>query len=199
MAYTGRRTSVIERQLHISDRRHTHTHTGKWDILIAHPPCTYLTHCTTRSHSIKRTPLDKINERTLLRIDAMKFFMYFVNADCDRIAVENPVGVMNTCYREPDQIIHPYMFAESEDDTDNYVTKATCLWLKNLQPLITNFLPKPDNAELFGRRPNGRAYTWQERLCRAGGASKARSKTFKGVATAMAEQWGGDYGQMMMW
>lgn len=129
----------------------------------------------------------------------MKFFMYFVNADCDRIAVENPVGVMNTCYREPDQIIHPYMFAESEDDTDNYVTKATCLWLKNLQPLITNFLPKPDNAELFGRRPNGRAYTWQERLCRAGGASKARSKTFKGVATAMAEQWGGDYGQMMMW
>ena len=141
----------------------------RWDVLIAHPPCTYLTNCATRSHSLRMTPLSKINARTELRIEAMAFFMKFVNAECDRIAIENPVGVMNTCYRQPDQIIHPYMFAESEDDTDNYVTKATCLWLKHLYPLETNHLPKPDNAVLFGIRPNGRAFTWEEKLCRAGG------------------------------
>ena len=163
---------------------------GKWDLIIAHPPCTYLTNCATRSHSLRMTPLSKINARTELRIEAMGFFMKFANADCDRIAIENPIGVMNTCYRQPDQTIHPYMFAKSEDDTENYVTKATCLWLKHLYPLKTNRLPKPDNLVLFGVRPNGRAFTWEEKLCRAGGASKARSKTFPGIAQAMAEQWG---------
>ena len=167
-----------------------HTQAGKWDLIIAHPPCTYLTNCATRSHSARMTPVAKINARTMLRIEAMELFMRFVNADCDHIAIENPVGVMNTCYRQPEQIIHPYMFAESEEDTENYVTKATCLWLKHLLPLETNSLPKPDNAILFGIRPNGRAFTWEEKLCRAGGASKARSKTFPGIARAMAEQWG---------
>lgn len=120
----------------------------------------------------------------------MGFFMNFVNARCDHIAIENPVGVMNTCYRQPDQTIHPYMFASSVKDQENYVTKATCLWLKGLEPLKRNELPKPNNAEIFGIRPNGRAFTWEEKLCRAGGASKARSKTFPGIARAMAEQWG---------
>ena len=166
---------------------------GKWDLIIAHPPCTYLTNCATRSHSLRMTPLQKINDRTNERIDSMAFFMVFANADCEKIAIENPVGVMNTCYRSPDQIIHPYMFATSVEDKDNYVTKATCLWLKGLKPLVTNDLPKPNNAEIFGVRPNGRAFTWEERLCRAGGAAKARSKTFPGVAKAMAEQWGTDY------
>lgn len=115
--------------------------------------------------------------------------MKFVNADCDRIAIENPVGVMNTAYRKPDQIIDPYMFAESVNDTDNYFTKATCLWLKGLPALKMNDLPKPNNHELFGTRPNGRAFVWEEKLSRAGGAAKARSKTFPGVAKAMAEQW----------
>ena len=121
----------------------------------------------------------------------MLFFMKFVAADCDRIAIENPVGVMNTCYRKPDAIIHPYQFAESVDDEENYVTKATCLWLKGLDPLKTNGLLAPNNGEIFGYRPNGRAFTWEAKLCRAGGASLARSKTFKGIARAMAEQWGG--------
>lgn len=163
---------------------------GKWDLIIAHPPCTYLTNCATRSHSLRCTPLEKINKRTEKRIEAMQLFMKFVNADCDKIAIENPVGVMNTTYRKPDQTIDPYMFAESVDDTDNYVTKSTCLWLKGLRPLQTNDLPKPNNHEIFGTRPNGRAFTWEEKLCRAGGASKARSKTFPGIAKAMAEQWG---------
>ena len=169
---------------------HTHTQAGRWDLIIAHPPCTYLSNVATRSHSIKWTSLSKINERTAHRIEAMQFFMVVANCDCEKIAIENPVGVMNTCYRKPDQVISPYMFAESENDKENYVTKSTCLWLKNLKPLKTNDLAKPNNKEIFGIRPNGRAYTWEEKLCRAGGASKARSKTFSGIARAMAEQWG---------
>ena len=113
-----------------------HKQDGKWDMLIAFPPCTYLSNAATRSHSLKRTPLQKINDRTLLRVKAMQFFMNFANADCDKIAIENPIGVMNTCYRKPDQIIHPYMFADSENDREQYVTKATCLWLKQLPPSL---------------------------------------------------------------
>lgn len=169
---------------------HTHTQRGRWDLIIAFPPCTYLTNVATRSHSIQCTPLDKINQRTVERIDGMMFFMQMANADCERIAIENPVGVMNTCYRKADQIIHPYMFAKSVDDKENYVTKATCLWLKNLPPLRTKSLPKPNNREIFGVLPSGKAKTWEDSLCRAGGASLARSKTFSGVASAMAEQWG---------
>lgn len=163
----------------------------RWDIIIAHPPCTYLSMVATRAHSLKCTSIEKINARTILRIDAMQFFMHFVNANCDHIAIENPKGIMNTAYRKPDQIIDPYMFAESVDDTENYVTKATCLWLKGLPILTGNGLPKPDNLSLFGRHPSGKTATWEERLDRSGGAAKARSKTFQGIAKAMAEQWGG--------
>ncbi len=168
-----------------------HTIDSKWNMIIAFPPCTYLTNCATRSHSVRCTPLEKINERTLKRISAMNFFMNFVDADCDKIAIENPIGVMNTCYIKPNQVINPFLFAESDSDSQNYVTKSTCLWLKNMPELIGNNLPKPDNAKIFGVRPNGRAFTWEEKLCRAGGASLARSKTFPGIAKAMAEQWAG--------
>lgn len=161
----------------------------KWDMIIAFPPCTYLTNVATRHHSIKFTPLDKINARTQNRIEAMEFFMRFVTADCERIAIENPVGVMNTAYRRPDQIVDPYMFADSAEDLENYVTKATCFWLKNLPPLITNDLPKPDNAERWGRSPKGKAYTWEDTHSKC---PTIRSKTFPGVARAMAEQWAGE-------
>lgn len=163
---------------------------NKWDLIIAFPPCTYLTNCATRSHSLNCTPLEKINKRTEKRIEAMSFFMNFVNANCERIAIENPIGVMNTCYRKPNEIINPYEFADSEKDTNNYVTKSTCIWLKGLPELIKNNLPKPNNAEIFGTYPTGKARTWEEKLCRAGGASLARSKTFTGIAKAMATQWG---------
>lgn len=161
----------------------------EWDLIIAHPPCTYLTMVATRHHSLKCTPLDKINIRTMKRIFWMKFFMEFANADCKHIAIENPRGIMNTAYRKPDQTIDPYMFAKSVDDTENYVTKATCLWLKGLPELRTNRLPKPDNGALFGYHPTGKARNWEE--TRVGNRSKERSKTFPGIARAMAEQWGG--------
>lgn len=163
-----------------------HSICGKWDMIIAFPPCTYLTNVATRHHSLKFTPLLKINARTQKRIDGMRFFMTFANSDCDRIAIENPVGVMNTAYRKPDQIIAPYMFAKNTDDTENYVTKATCFWLKGLNPLKTNNLPKPNNALMWGVSPQGKAYTWEDTFSRNPGV---RSKTFSGIARAMAEQW----------
>lgn len=94
---------------------------------------------------------------------------------------------MNTAFRSADQTIHPYMFAESVDDTENYVTKATCFWLVNLPKLKTNGLPKPDNGKLFGKLPSGKNRTWEDTYSRS---AKVRSKTFPGIAKAMAEQWG---------
>lgn len=169
-----------------------HEITGKWDLLIAHPPCTYLSNVATRHHSLNCSTLDKINSRTLKRIEAMNFFLWFANANCDRIAIENPVGVMNTCYRKPDQVIEPYMFADSIEDKENYVTKATCLWLKGLPLLVGNNLPKPDNEKLYGRNPNGKISNWEERETGGQNRAKNRSKTFPGIARAMAEQWAGN-------
>lgn len=163
---------------------------GQWDLIIAHPPCTYLSHAATRCHSLKCKSVEQINERTMQRIDSMLFFMRFANAKCDKIAIENPVGVMNTCYRSPDQIIQPYYFAESVEDTENYVTKETCLWLKGLPALKIGGLPKPNNEEMFGRRESGKVNCWCERV-KGKDRQKLRSKTFTGAAKAFAEQWGG--------
>lgn len=107
-------------------------------------------------------------------------------ANCDKIAVENPVGVMNSVFRQPDQIIEPYQFAPSIL-SDEYVTKRTCLWLKGLPNLIGNDLPRPDNRKIFGTYSSGKAKTWEDCTTRS---SVERSKTFLGIAKAMAEQWG---------
>lgn len=111
---------------------------GRWDMIIAFPPCTYLTNCATRSFSLKCTPADKVVERWENRALATVFFMRFILADCDRIAVENPVGFMNRAFRKPNQIIEPYYFAESENDVKNYHTKRTCLWLKKFAVISQN-------------------------------------------------------------
>jgi hypothetical protein len=167
-----------------------HFNISKWDLIIAHTPCTYLTNIATKHHSLKCCSLERINDRMFKRIDAMQFFLNLANADCERIAIENPVGVMNTCYRKPDQIISPYMFAESIYDKENYVTKATCLWLKGLSLLVGTGLPKPDNEKLYGRNPSGKISNWEERVTGGKDRAKNRSKTFSGIAKAMAQQWG---------
>lgn len=159
----------------------------QWDLIIAHPPCTYLSNANTSGHSLKATPENRIEGTTIERINAMRFFMECIRANAPRIAVENPVGIMNTAFRKPDQTIEPYQFAESEDDKENYVTKRTCLWLKNLPLLTINDLPKPDNKKLFGVRENGKANNWTENSTTD---PTIRSKTFPGIAKAMAEQWG---------
>ena len=122
------------------------------------------------------------------RANAAVFFMHFILADIPRIAVENPVGFMNTAFRKPSQIVDPYMFAVGVDDTENYVTKKTCLWLKGLPMLKTRDLPKPDNGAMWGRYSNGKAKTWEEKVSK--NRATNRSKTFPGIARAMAEQWG---------
>ena len=146
-----------------------HIITGEWDLLIAHPPCTYLTVSGNRWFNV-----EKYGEKALQRIknreEAIEFFMKFINARCEHIAVENPIGYMNSHYRKPDQIIQPWQFGHGE-------TKATCLWLKNL-PLL-----KPTDI-VEGRAQ--RIYKMGETKSR----QKERIKTYEGIAKAIAEQWG---------
>lgn len=165
---------------------------GKWDMMIAHPPCVYLTNVATRHFSLRMTPPEKVVERWEKRADAAIFFMQFALADIPKIAVENPVGFMNLHYKPPTQIIHPWMFAESENDTENYKTKRTCLWLKGLPPLKPNDIKPPNNAEMLGRRKgSNKVRNWCEDVV-SQDRSKERSKTFEGIAKAFASQWGGN-------
>lgn len=136
-----------------------------WDMLIAFPPCTDLAVSGARWFPEKRA--DGRQQRSI------DFFMRFVHADCPRIAIENPVGIMSTEYGKPSQIIQPWMFGHNE-------TKATCLWLKGLPPLIPTEIVWGVHENRIWRMPPG-----PDR-------AKLRSKTFPGIARAMAEQWAGD-------
>lgn len=158
----------------------THMINGKWDLIIAHPPCTYLTVTGNRWFNVEKYG-DKARERIELREEAKEFFMAFINADCDKIAVENPIGVMSTSYRRPDQIIQPYMFGDPFE-------KKTCLWLKGLPKLVaTNEVQPPARQQLKSGKSMPEWYSNAPKAER----SKIRSKTFPGIAQAMAEQWGG--------
>lgn len=153
-----------------------------WDMIIAHPPCTYLTVTGNRWFNVQRYG-DKAIQRVKGREEAAQFFMAFVNAPCEHIAIENPVGYMSTHYRKADQIIQPYMFGHEAE-------KRTCLWLKNLPALKATKVVKPPERVRFASgksMPQWYADAWhmssEER-------SKFRSKTFPGIAQAMADQWG---------
>lgn len=169
---------------------------SKWDILIAHPPCTYLSGVTTRHLSLRCNSAEKVIERFWKLAKSAVFFMQFALADCDKICVENPSGFMSTLWRKPDDTIHPYYFAKSMNDIENYQKKRTCLWLKNL-PLLarTNNFPPP---EPYGYTKSGKPINFEEAhgkikgIPRNGNSAKLRSKTFPGIAEAMAEQWGGN-------
>lgn len=169
----------------------------KWDMLIAHPPCTYLSNAGTRHFSLRVSPADKVVSRWEERARGAVFFMYFYLANIPKVAVENPVGFMNSACRKPDQIIHPYMFAENQEDSANYVQKKTCLWLRGLPKLEpTNELPVPEPKYFCqGEKCKGKAIGWCEGIKGTtggqAGRAKERSKTFPGIAKAMAEQWGG--------
>ena len=155
---------------------------GRWDLLIAHPPCTYLT--LAGNKWFKPEFADRFPERQKQRNEAVKFFMAFANADCDRIAIENPVGIMSSQWRKPDQYIEPYMYGDPEK-------KKTGLWLKGL-PLLkpTNIVePVIIHCKSGANEPRWHIETMhlpkEER-------SRVRSQTFPGIAEAMAEQWGKD-------
>ena len=158
----------------------------KWDLIIAHPPCTYLTVTGNRWFNIERYK-DKAIQRIKDREEAAKFFMQFVNAECDRIAIENPIGYMSTYYQKPTQIIQPYEYGHP-------VRKSTCLWLKGLPQLqptnIVEYEVFPggySGAARYVRDENGKILRYNDPR-----TAKERSKTFEGIAAAMAEQWGKD-------
>ena len=156
---------------------------GKWDLVIAHPPCTYLTVSGNRWFNVERYG-DKARQRIVERELAAAFFMQFVNSDCEHIAIENPVGYMSTAYKKPTQIIHPYMFGDP-------ARKATCLWLKGLPKLIPTDIVEPEIIRY--KNGNGTDNPWHMETMKLSPKerAKARSKTFPGIAKAMAEQWGG--------
>jgi len=131
-----------------------------FDLMIAHPPCTYLAVSGARWFKNRQEEQKK----------AIKFFMKLVNALIEKIAVENPISIMSTKYRKPDQIIQPWMFGHGE-------TKATCLWLKNL--------PKLQSTNIVSGREHR-----IHKMSPSKNRSKLRGITYQGIADAMAEQWG---------
>ena len=162
---------------------------GKWDLLIAHPPCTYLTNggaVRMFRQEKKQYPgygeFQMVNvERLKLGMQARDFFMAMLNADCDRIAVENPIPMSVYMLPKYQQVIQPYMFGEP-------YSKKTCLWLKGLPPLLPTEILSEYQPFINGGggrldRPNYKGKKFAE-------GSKSRSKTFPGIAKAMAEQWG---------
>jgi hypothetical protein len=150
----------------------------KWDLVIAHPPCTYLSN--SGIHWNTRRP-----ERAVKTEEGAGFFMEMLsllNAHAGRWAIENPIGVMSTRWRKPDQIIHPYMFGDD-------ASKSTCLWLSGLPVLTpTNRIPGRivDGKERWANQTD----SGQNRLPPSKDRWKIRSKTFQGIANAMADQWG---------
>jgi len=133
---------------------------NKWDLIIAHPPCTHLAVSGARW----------FKDKQIERWDAIRFFMTFVTNNCNKIVIENPIGIMSTVYRKPDQIVQPWQFGHGE-------TKATCLWLKNLPKLVPTNIVEGREAKVHKCPPG--PYRW-----------KIRSRTYQGIANAMAEQWG---------
>lgn len=167
---------------------HLHVFEGKWDMIIAHPPCTYLTVTGNRWFNVDKYG-DKAIERAKLREEAAEFFMHFWNADCDNVVIENPIGYMSTYFRKPDQIIHPYYFAESEVD-ENCERKATCLWMRGVKPLTYDVKYQPRIIQYKNGKGTDSPWHMQTMSLPPDERAKARSKTFPGIAKAMAEQWG---------
>ena len=160
----------------------------RWDMIIAFPPCTYLTVTGNRWFDVGKYG-EKARQREQSRLEGIAFFQRIANADCEKIAIENPVGVMSTYYRKPDQIIQPYMFGDN-------ARKTTCLWLKGLPKLTPTRIVDPgefdkNNMSIgasanCARGENGKIIAWNDPR-----TAKIRSKTFPGIARAMAEQWAG--------
>lgn len=160
-----------------------------WDIIIAHPPCTYLTVAGNRYFDVDKYGI-KAYGRFMDRLDGIRFFMEFTCCNARRIAIENPIGIMSSVYRKPDQIIQPYEFGHP-------VSKATCLWLKNLPKLEpTNIVDKGETDKYgysiggpmrYATDNNGKIIPWNDPR-----TAVIRSKTFPGIARAMALQWAGE-------
>lgn len=152
-----------------------------WDMIIAFPPCTYLTVTGNRWFNVSRYG-EKAIQRFKDRDFAINFFMLFANANCEKIAIENPVGIMSTKWRKPDQIINPWQFGDPFE-------KRTCLWLKNLPKLQPTKIVEPPTRKKY--LSGTTMASWYAELINLPAEERARqrSKTFPGIAKAMAEQW----------
>lgn len=131
----------------------------EWDLMIAHPPCTYLAVSGARWFSQKQKEQE----------DALEFVEFLMDAPIQRIAIENPISIISTRIRKPDQIIQPWMFGHGE-------TKATCLWLKNLPKLVPTNIVEERNPRVHHEPPSENRW-------------KNQSRTYQGIADAMASQW----------
>lgn len=143
-----------------------------WDLIIAHPPCTFLA-----SSGARWWP-----KRIYEQAEALNFVYKLCMADCPRIAIENPVGRLSAEFRKPDQIIQPWQFGHAE-------WKTTCLWLKGLPPLVPTSIVEPDKTVGGGKRP-GRVSSRLHRMGPGKNRQRERSRTYSGIAAAMAAQWG---------
>ena len=153
----------------------------RWDLMIAHPPCTYLTIAGNRAFKEQGAKRERERE------NAFKFAMALFNAPISKVCMENPTGYINTHFRKPDQIIHPWMFGDN-------IMKRTCLWLKHLPKLYwTVQYPRKPEPIYYNR--DGKPIHWVE-ACRGYEPGlkfwQARSRTFHGIAEAMALQWGSE-------
>ena len=152
---------------------------GDWDLIIAFPPCTDLASSGAAWFQQKR-----LDGRQQVSID---FFMLFTQLDCDNVVIENPIGIMSSVYRKPDQIIQPYQYGDPFE-------KRTCLWLKGVPLLQATNVVKPEARTVYASgktMPTWYADAWGKPKAER---SRIRSKTFIGIARAMAEQWGGHNG-----
>lgn len=153
-----------------------------WDLIIAHPPCTHLS-------SSGQWAFTKELKDPQLREDALRFVFKIYNSKCPRIVIENPIGVISTRFRKPGQIIHPWMFGDN-------ASKATCLWLKGLPKLVPSVVVKPqmeyhtwvDKKTSKTKRMEKWMYDIRTKPHKE--RSKLASKTFDGIANALAEQYG---------
>lgn len=155
-------------------------HLDGWDLIIAHPPCTYISNAGARwlyaGHELNEQRYQK-------GLEGKEFFMKMLNADCEKIAVENPVPSSIYKLPKPTQIIQPFEFGEPW-------SKKTCLWLKGLPPLMATEIV-PDHKPYCSSGSYSKTHDPKYKgASRAGGAAKIRSKTFPGIAKAMADQWG---------
>ena len=158
-----------------------HSIDGKWDLIIAHPPCTYLTNAGACRMYPQKGKIDP--NRFAKAMEAKKFFMAFLNADCEKICIENPIPLSIVELPKKTQVIQPYEFGHP-------YTKKTYLWLKGLPNLVPTNIVEPvgpyvcGNSEIWKKQAAKGVVYGKEK------SAKHRSKTFEGIARAMAEQWG---------
>jgi len=160
---------------HIQSDALAAAHGSQWDLMVAHPPCTYL--ASSGLHWNKRRP-----ERAAQTEEALAFVLALANVPTPRIAIENPIGCLSTRWRKPDWIVQPHQFGHD-------ASKATCLWLKRLPPLRPTEHVPPRVVD-GRRRWANQTDSGQNKLTPSADRWALRSKTYQGIADAMANQWG---------